>query len=230
MSEHFQHHLAVIEPNVAIGARTRIWAFVHVLSGVVIGEDCNLCDHTFVESAVRIGNRVTIKCGVSLWDGVIVEDDVFIGPNAVFTNDKRPRSRKHPDQFPTITLKEGASLGANCTILPGITVGRWAMVGAGAVVTHDVPDHGLVVGTPARLVGWVCQCGEKLSFRAARQLVCGCGRRYLQAGEDRISECESFAPKFSEPAVVSQKSPIDQQQLGLPRVPPGVVVSEKNLK
>ena len=210
MSDHFQHRLAVVEPGATIGKRTRIWAFVHILSGVTIGEDCNVCDHTFIESEVRIGDRVTIKCGVSLWDGVVVEDDVFIGPNAVFTNDKRPRSRKHPDQFPTITLKEGASLGANCTILPGITVGRWAMVGAGAVVTHDVPDHALVIGTPARLVGWVCQCGEKLSFRAARQLVCGCGRRYQQMGEDHIVECEAAAPKRPDPLSVNPIAPIIQ--------------------
>jgi len=203
MSDHFQHRLAVIEPGATIGKRTRIWAFVHILAGVSIGDDCNVCDHTFIESAVQIGNRVTIKCGVSLWDGVIVEDDVFIGPNAVFTNDKRPRSRKHPEHFPTILLKEGASLGANSTILPGITVGRWSMVGAGAVVTHDVPDYALVVGTPARLVGWVCQCGEKLSFRAARQLVCGCGRRYQQMGEGHIRETESSAPKVPETVAVN---------------------------
>lgn len=198
MSEHFQHRLAVVEPGVTIGPRTRIWAFVHILSGVTIGEDCNVCDHTFIESEVRIGDRVTIKCGVSLWDGVIVEDDVFIGPNAVFTNDKRPRSRKHLDHFPTITLKQGSSLGANATVLPGITIGRWAMVGAGAVVTRDVPDHALVVGTPARLIGWACQCGEKLSFRAARQLACGCGRRYQQLGEDQIRESETPLPKRTE--------------------------------
>jgi len=197
MTEHFQHRLAVVETGVTIGPRTRIWAFVHVLSGVVIGEDCNICDHTFIEGEVRIGKRVTIKCGVSLWEGVIVEDDVFIGPNAVFTNDKRPRSRKHPEHFPTILLKEGASLGANATILPGITVGRWAMVGAGAVVTHDVPDYALVIGTPARLMGWVCECGEKLSLSAARQLACGCGRRYEQVDATKLRECQPAAPKAS---------------------------------
>jgi len=202
MSDFFQHHLAIVESGVAIGKGTRIWAFVHILSGVTIGEDCNICDHTFVEGAVRIGNRVTIKCGVALWDGVAVEDDEFIGPNAVFTTDKRPRSRKHPDQYPTINLKAGSSLGANATILPGITIGRWAMVGAGAVVTHDVPDYALVVGTPARVVGWVCECGEKLSFRAARQLICGCGRRYEQLGEAHIRECSASAsaPRRPDPA------------------------------
>ena len=208
MSDHFQHRLAVVEPGATIGKRTRIWAFVHILSGVTIGEDCNVCDHTFIESDVRIGNRVTIKCGVSLWDGVVVEDDVFIGPNAVFTNDKRPRSRKHPDQFPTITLKEGASLGANCTILPGITIGRWAMVGAGAVVTHDVPDYAWVAGSRARLVGWGCQCGERRALRAARRLVCGCGRRYQQMGEDHIIEGEAVSPKRSDPISLNPIIPI----------------------
>lgn len=206
MSEHFQHPTAIVEPGVIAGKGTRIWAFVHILSGVTLGEDCNVCDHTFIENQVSIGNRVTIKCGVSLWDGVVVEDDVFIGPNAVFTNDKRPRSRKHLEQFPQITLKTGCSLGANATILPGVTVGRWAMIGAGAVVTHDVPDYGLMVGTPARLVGWVCQCGEKLVFRSARHLVCECGRRYEQRGEDRICECEATdnlgaGPALSAPTV-----------------------------
>lgn len=189
MNDHYQHHTALVEPGVSIGRRTRIWAFVHVLPGVVIGEDCNICDHTFIEGKVRIGNRVTIKCGVSLWDGVVVEDDVFIGPNAVFTNDKRPRSRKHPDDYPRITLKRGCSLGANSTILPGLLVGRWAMIGAGAVVTRDVPEYALMVGTPARLIGWACECGGKLAYRSFRQLACACGRRYEQLGEDRIREC-----------------------------------------
>lgn len=204
MSAHFQHNLAIVEPQVTIGNRTRIWAFVHILSGGVIGDDCNVCDHTFIEGQVRIGNRVTIKCGVSLWDGVVVEDDVFIGPNAVFTNDKRPRSRKHPDCFPQVILKSGSSVGANSTILPGLVIGRWAMVGAGAVVTHDVPDYGLMVGTPARLVGWVCECGEKLAYRSFRQLACECGRRYEQLSETNIRECPHSPNQTSAPASVCQ--------------------------
>ena len=166
-----------------VGKRTRIWAFAHVLTGVTIGEDCNVCDHTFIEGRVRIGNRVTIKCGVSLWDGVVVEDDVFIGPNVVFTNDKHPRSRKRLSEYPETVLKQGCSLGANATILPGLTIGRWAMIGAGAVVTRSVPDFALVTGTPARRVGWVCQCGEKLSYRGGRMVRCECGEEY-----ERISE------------------------------------------
>jgi len=180
--------MAVVEDGVTVGNGTRIWAFAHLLKGVSIGEDCNVCDHTFIESRVRIGNRVTIKCGVSLWDGVVVEDDVFIGPNVVFTNDKRPRSRKRPPLYPETILKQGCSLGANATILPGLTVGRWAMVGAGAVVTRNVPDYALVVGTPARRTGWVCQCGEKLDCRRGRFVDCSCGGRYERVSGNVICE------------------------------------------
>ena len=180
--------MAVVEEGVAVGRRTRIWAFAHLLKGVTLGEDCNVCDHTFIEGRVRIGDRVTIKCGVSLWDGVIVEDDVFIGPNVVFTNDKRPRSRKRPPQYPETILKQGCSLGANATILPGLTIGRWAMVGAGAVVTRNVPDYALVVGTPARRAGWVCQCGEKLTYRSGRTVDCDCGGRYERTSDSVIRQ------------------------------------------
>jgi len=156
--------------------------------GAVIGSDCNLCDRTFVEGDVRIGDRVTIKCGVSLWDGVVVENDVFIGPNAVFTNDLRPRSRVYSGGYPRTLLKEGCSLGANCVILPGLTIGRWAMIGAGAVVTHDVPDFGVVVGVPARLRGWVCRCGNKLTAPAGSHWICSCGRTYDQKNGSEMRE------------------------------------------
>ena len=180
------HPAAIVEKGATIGKNTRIWAFVHVLTGVTIGADCNLCDHTFVEGQVRIGDRVTVKCGVSLWDGLTVENDVFIGPNACFTNDKRPRSRQYPPEFCKTVLKEGCSLGGNCTILPDLTIGRWAMVGAGAVVTRNVPDFGLVIGSPARLVGWVCRCGEKLPPAVHKQMTCGCGQSYEQVSKDEV--------------------------------------------
>jgi UDP-2-acetamido-3-amino-2,3-dideoxy-glucuronate N-acetyltransferase len=183
--------MAVVEEGVAVGKRTRIWAFAHVLKGVTLGEDCNVCDHTFIEGRVRIGNRVTIKCGVSLWDGVVVEDDVFIGPNVVFTNDKRPRSRKRPPEYPETVLKQGCSLGANATILPGLTVGRWAMVGAGAVVTRDVPDFALVIGTPAKRIGWVCVCGEDLPALGPQAVTCSCERQYEQVSENVVRELSS---------------------------------------
>lgn len=138
-----------------IGARTRIWAFAHVLPGARIGEDCNICDHVFIENDVAVGDRVTIKSGVQLWDGVRLEDDVFIGPNVTFTNDRFPRSRQWQGSVPVTRVQLGASIGANATLLPGVTVGRHAMVGAGAVVTSNVPAYAVVVGAPARVTGYV---------------------------------------------------------------------------
>ena len=151
---HFQHKLAVVE-SLSIGKGTRIWAFSHILSGAVIGEDCNICDHTFIENNVIVGNRVTIKCGVQLWDSTHVEDDVFIGPNVTFTNDKYARSRKYPKKYSGAYLKSGCTVGANSTILPGITVGKKAMIGAGSVVTHDIPPNAIVSGNPARIEGYI---------------------------------------------------------------------------
>jgi acetyltransferase-like isoleucine patch superfamily enzyme len=150
----FIHDKALVEENVSIGEGTRVWAFAHVLPGAVIGSDCNICDGVFVEGSVRVGDRVTVKCGVQLWDGVVLEDDVFVGPNATFTNDLFPRSRKYVAPAPTL-VKRGASIGANATILAGLTIGEDAMVGAGAVVTHSVPDRAIVVGNPARIRGYV---------------------------------------------------------------------------
>lgn len=138
-----------------IGNGTRIWAFTHVLPGATIGQDCNICDHVFVENDVSVGDRVTVKCGVQLWDGLQIEDDVFIGPNVTFTNDIFPRSKQYPDSFGRTVIKAGASIGANATILPGISVGRNAMIGAGAVVTRSVPPNAIVVGNPARITGYV---------------------------------------------------------------------------
>ena len=148
--EFFRHPQAIVESE-RIGAGTRVWAFAHVLQGAVIGRDCNICDHVFIENDVVVGDRVTVKCGVQLWDGVRLEDDVFIGPNATFTNDPFPRSRQHPERFARTIVRAGASIGANATLLPGIEIGRAAMVGAGAVVTHDVPPGVVVTGNPARI-------------------------------------------------------------------------------
>lgn len=150
MESYFKHPNALVESE-KIGRGTRIWAFAHVLPGATVGEDCNLCDQIFIENDVVIGDRVTIKCGVQLWDGTRIEDDVFIGPNATFTNDPMPRSRQHLASYPLTTVRRGASIGANATILPGITIGAGAMVGAGAVVTRSVPPHAVVVGNPARI-------------------------------------------------------------------------------
>jgi acetyltransferase-like isoleucine patch superfamily enzyme len=146
----FIHERALVESD-SIGPGTRIWAFAHVMPGAVIGADCNICDHTYVEGDVVIGDRVTIKSGVYLWDGLRVEDDVFIGPQATFTNDPFPRS-KRDFELPITTVRAGASIGAGAVLLPGVTVGERAMVGAGAVVTKDVPSDVVVVGNPARVI------------------------------------------------------------------------------
>lgn len=135
-----------------IGANSNIWQFVVVLSGAKIGENCNICSHCFIENKVTIDNNVTIKNGVQIWDGISIGDDVFIGPNVTFTNDKYPRSKVYPDEFPRTEIGKGASIGANATILPGLSIGEGAMVGAGAVVTKDVPPHTLVMGNPAKVV------------------------------------------------------------------------------
>ena len=150
---HFEHPSSLCE-SITIGKNTRIWAFVHILSGAKIGEDCNICDNVFIENDVVIGDRVTVKCGVQLWDGIELENDVFIGPNATFSNDSFPRSKQYPEKFEKTLIKEGASIGANATLLPGIVIGKDAMVGAGAVVTHSVPANAIVVGNPARIIGY----------------------------------------------------------------------------
>lgn len=150
---HFVHSQGLCE-TASVGERTRIWAFAHVLKGAVIGADCNICDHVFIESDVTVGDRVTVKCGVQLWNGVIVEDDVFIGPNATFSNDRFPRSRQYLDAPLRTIIRQGASIGAAAVILPGLTIGQYAMVGAGAVVTSDVQPHAIVTGNPARVTGY----------------------------------------------------------------------------
>jgi acetyltransferase-like isoleucine patch superfamily enzyme len=135
-----------------VGEGTRVWQYVVILPGAVIGRDGNICSHCFIENKVVVGDRVTVKCGVQLWDGVTLEDDVFVGPNAAFSNDLHPRSRNAAAQLLPTLVKKGASIGANATILPGITIGEGAMIGAGSVVTKDVPPGVTVVGNPARIV------------------------------------------------------------------------------
>lgn len=157
--KYFVHPQSLCE-STKIGAGTRVWAFAHVLPGARIGRDCNICDHTFIENDVTLGDRVTVKCGVQLWDGLRVEDDVFIGPNATFANDHFPRSKRPPTKFLQTILHAGASIGANATILPGLSVGRAAMVGAGAVVVDSVPAYAIVAGNPARIVGY-CDAGPR---------------------------------------------------------------------
>jgi UDP-2-acetamido-3-amino-2,3-dideoxy-glucuronate N-acetyltransferase len=153
MNELFIHPQAICESS-RVGKGTRIWAFAHVLPGAQIGENCNICDGVFIENDVQIGNEVTIKNGVQVWDGVRLGHRVFVGPNATFTNDRFPRSKQYPEKFAQTTIRDDASIGANATILPGVKIGRGAMVGAGAVVLRDIPDRAVVAGNPARVIGY----------------------------------------------------------------------------
>jgi len=173
----FVHPNAIVESD-KIGAKTRVWAFAHILKNAEIGEDCNICDYVFIESGVKIGNRVTIKNGISVWEGLTIEDDVFLGPNCVFTNDMFPRSKLVRPEYERTLLKEGSSIGANATILCGIKLGRYSMVGAGAVVTKDIPDFACVIGNPAKLLYWISKTGEKLNFNKSNEANDSSGNKY----------------------------------------------------
>lgn len=179
MTKHFMHSQAIVETS-NIGENTRIWAFSHILSGAVIGMNCNINDHTFIENDVIIGDNVTVKSGVYIWDGVRIRDNVFIGPNVTFTNDLRPRSKQYPESFLTTVLEEWSSIGANSTIIAGNTIGKFAMVGAGSVVTKNIPNNTLWYGNPATFKGYICNCGQELH----EPLYCSvCNKRYvLQEG------------------------------------------------
>lgn len=157
------HETALVESD-QIGDGTKVWAFAHVMPGAQIGRDCHICDHVYIEGQVVLGDRVTVKNNCLLWDGVRVGDDVFIGPNVVFTNDllPRPLNKTAPEDFLDTVVESGASIGANTTIVCGVTIGEHALVGAGSVVTGDVRPHELVAGNPARRVGWICICGERI--------------------------------------------------------------------
>jgi acetyltransferase-like isoleucine patch superfamily enzyme/dTDP-4-dehydrorhamnose 3,5-epimerase-like enzyme len=156
-------HLNALCESTHIGSGTRIWAFSHILEGAVIGADCNICESVFIENDVVIGDRTTVKNGVQLWDGIRLGSDVFVGPNCTFTNDRMPRSRQRPEKFLETVVENGASIGANATILPGVRIGSGAMVGAGAVVTRNVPPNTIVVGNPAQIRGYVSEGGATLS-------------------------------------------------------------------
>jgi len=172
-----QVHPAGLCESEDVGDGTRVWAFAHVLPGARVGRDCNICDGAFVEGRAVLGDRVTVKNGTLVFDGVVCEDEVFLGPNVLFTNDLRPRAaiRKTGDELVSTVVRRGASLGAGTVVVCGTEIGEYAFAAAGSVVTKDVPAHAFVAGNPARLKGWVCSCGHRLDER----LVCvDCGNRY----------------------------------------------------
>jgi UDP-2-acetamido-3-amino-2,3-dideoxy-glucuronate N-acetyltransferase len=165
MTDYFVHESSYVDEGAEIGAGTKIWHFCHVMPRSRIGERCNIGQNVLVSADVTIGNNVKIQNNVSLYTGVIVEDDVFLGPSMVFTNVINPRSHvSRKDEYKQTLVRKGASVGANATIVCGTTLGQYCFVGAGSVVTRDVPDYALVYGSPARLHGWMCQCGEQLTF------------------------------------------------------------------
>jgi acetyltransferase-like isoleucine patch superfamily enzyme len=187
------HPTALIETS-EIGANTRVWAYVHIMSGARIGDNCNIGDYCFIESGTCIGNNTVVKNGTMIWEGVTLENEVFVGPQVFFTNDLYPRSRYLPRArsrykskegwlVPT-RVKRGASLGAGAIILAGVTVGEYSMVGAGAVVTKNVPAYALVKGNPARVAGWLCRCGHRLTFSDGAG---ACSRCYLEFRKDKNS-------------------------------------------
>jgi acetyltransferase-like isoleucine patch superfamily enzyme len=202
MASPYIHPTAIVETHL-IGEDTRIWAFTHVMGGVVIGARCNVGDHCFLESGAVVGDNVTIKNGNMLFEGITLEDGVFVGPHVFFTNDLYPRSPRLPQAQlrysdhawlkPTL-VKRGASLGAGAVVLAGVTIGEYSMVGAGAVITRSTLPYSLMLGNPARRRGWVCQCGLKLEFTGSSARCSGCGRVYANRGDVVQLEMDCSSP------------------------------------
>lgn len=191
MRDYFVHESAYVDEGAIIGKGTKIWHFCHIMSGAQIGENCVLGQNVFVGGRSKIGNNVRIQNNVSVYDMVTIEDDVFCGPSMVFTNVLTPRSaiRRNLDEYLPTLVKKGATIGANATIVCGHTIGRYAFVGAGSVVTKDVPDYAIVYGNAARIAGWMCECGEKLKF----------------ASENSIAACEKCKKVYSKQGMIVER-------------------------
>jgi UDP-2-acetamido-3-amino-2,3-dideoxy-glucuronate N-acetyltransferase len=192
VAEFFVHESAYVDDGAQIGAGTKVWHFSHVMPKAKVGRNCSLGQNVLVANHVVVGDHVKIQNNVSLYEGVILEDYVFCGPSMVFTNVRTPRSaypRNTSDDYATTRVKYGASIGANATIVCGVTLGEWCFVAAGAVVTKDVPSYALMAGVPAKRIGWACACGVTLKFEAG-EAECECGKRFREDGEERIMEVE----------------------------------------
>jgi UDP-2-acetamido-3-amino-2,3-dideoxy-glucuronate N-acetyltransferase len=179
MSPFFAHESSYVDDGAVIGAGTKIWHFCHILPGAVIGERCNLGQNVVVMGGTTLGNNVKVQNNVSIYEGVVLEDDVFCGPSCVFTNVTNPRSHvSRKSEYRRTLVRRGSSIGANATIICGVTLGEYSFIGAGAVVRSDVPAYALMVGVPARRVGWMCQCGVRLQLQDGRASCTACGATY----------------------------------------------------
>ena len=179
--KYFVHSSSIVELGAKIGAKTQVWHFSHIFKGARIGENCKLGQNVVIHATAIVGNNVKIQNNVSVYDGVTLKDDVFCGPSCVFTNIINPRAaiqRNSAEHYRKTTVEKGATIGANATIICGVTIGRYALIGAGAVVTKDVADYGLVLGSPARRKGWACECGETLKFTKNKSTCKSCKRKY----------------------------------------------------
>ena len=185
--KYFVHENGLCESS-DIGENTRIWAYTHIMKGASIGSNCNVGSHCFIENGVIIGNDITIKNGISIWDGVRIDDRVFLGPHMVFTNNLMPRSKAYDYELLKTRIKYCASIGANATILCGIIIGKYSMIGAGSVITKDVPDYALVYGNPGRIKGFVCECGEKLEFINSKVTCLKCELTYSIINNECMKE------------------------------------------
>lgn len=190
VNNYFIHPSSFVDEDVEIGEGTKIWHFCHIQRGARIGARCSLGQNVNVSNNVRVGDGCKLQNNVSLYEGVELENDVFCGPSCVFTNDLTPRAKypKGHENYKKTLIREGASIGANATVVCGHTVGRWAMIGAGAVVASDVPDHALMLGVPAKLAGYVCKCGARVSFTDGRASCEACGRSYRKNENGEIEE------------------------------------------